>query len=230
MAVEIVNSGFYGLSADVYSFSVIFYEMMTLEVALASVRSPSMYKRVVCREGERPIFPESANVPTAVQELIRSGWTQDANDRLDMAAICNRLIALMDNSSKAPPTPVEAPSTQITKTSKPTTSSVYSLISAVVAPQASLGDDSTSPMPTLRTSMPQRRSSLCSSLASLSTHDKSLSKLRDSSANIHRVKSWASLCLDSSETRVQTAEEIYSRMHSISSLPSSSVFMMPRAG
>ena len=231
MAVEVVNTGFYGLSADVYSFAVICYEMMTLEVAFASVRSPSMYKRLVCRGGERPIFPESANVPTIVQELICSGWAQDANDRPDMAEICKRLEKLMHNGFKALPTLMETPSAPNTKMSKSATTSVYSVISTVVAPQASLENDKpSSPMPTLPTSMPQRRSSLCLPLDSLSTHDKSSPQLPDSLAHIRRIHSWASLCLDSSETQAHTVAKVNSPTPPTSYLPSPTVLMMPRAG
>lgn len=99
MAVEILNTRTYGLAADVYSWSIVFFEMMTLEVAFGNFnRSAANHRRFVCREGERPIFPQSPAVPSDLQALIRNTWAQDASDRLDMTAVCDRLQKITDNA------------------------------------------------------------------------------------------------------------------------------------
>ena len=96
MAVEIVNTGSYGLKADVYSWAVVAFEMLTLEVPFAGLcGSPATHRRFVCREGERPDFPEGS-VPASLQKLIQDSWAQETCDRPCMASVCSRLKSLVD--------------------------------------------------------------------------------------------------------------------------------------
>lgn len=96
MATEIINTGCYGLKADVYSWSIVAYEMMTLLRPYANVcASPELHRRFVCRDGVRPAFPHSKSngpwVPLAVQKTIEASWAQEASERPSMAQVCVQL-------------------------------------------------------------------------------------------------------------------------------------------
>jgi len=105
MAVEIVNSGEYCLSADVYSWAMLSFEMFTLEKPFASIcTSPALHERYVCREGGRPDFPQQqkhdihGKIPMCLRNLIQAAWSQEALDRPDMASVCTQLQAMKDRN------------------------------------------------------------------------------------------------------------------------------------
>jgi serine/threonine protein kinase len=97
MAVEIVNTGFYGLKADVYSWAVVAYEMLTLEIPYKNqCANAGMHRRFVCREGERPVFPEQGRmVPAPLQKLIQNSWAQEPQDRPSIASVHYQLEHLL---------------------------------------------------------------------------------------------------------------------------------------
>lgn len=104
MAVEVINTGFYGLKADVYSWAMVAFETITLEVPFKGVcSSPDLHKRFVCRDGHRPEFPEQGPVtPVSLQKLIQHSWAQETKDRLDMSSVCSRLLTLIQKDFVVP--------------------------------------------------------------------------------------------------------------------------------
>ncbi|CAB9510379.1 Probable LIM domain-containing serine/threonine-protein kinase DDB [Seminavis robusta] len=103
MSVEQVNTGFYGLKSDVYSWAVVVFEMMTLEVPYANIcNNQAMHRRYVCQGGERPEFPKDSQVPACIQELICEGWSQEIKNRPTMKSVCSRLEEIIDHDLSFP--------------------------------------------------------------------------------------------------------------------------------
>lgn len=98
MSPEIINTGVYGLKADVYSWAIVAFEMITLEIPYRTqCVNPTMHRRFVCREGERPSFPqEGLVVPASLQKLIQASWAQEAPERPQIASVCCQLQSLLD--------------------------------------------------------------------------------------------------------------------------------------
>jgi serine/threonine protein kinase len=92
MAPEIINDSRYNLKADVYSFAMVLYEMLSLE------RPHDIYSKVkldllVCEDGQRPqrIAPEW---PGEIKELLESAWSHDPNRRPSMKQMREKLEQL----------------------------------------------------------------------------------------------------------------------------------------
>ena len=96
-APEIVISGLYCLKSDCYSFGLVFWEMLT-EVKPFHYMSPSVHKILVCQRGERPPI-YNYNFPWDVKELLTQCWEGRICDRLSIAQVCDRLLALLENSA-----------------------------------------------------------------------------------------------------------------------------------
>mmetsp|Transcript_1989 Transcript_1989/g.5517 ORF Transcript_1989/g.5517 Transcript_1989/m.5517 type:complete len:557 (+) Transcript_1989:162-1832(+) len=91
MAVEIVNSSFYNDKADVYSWAMVFWEMMALSKPYPTY-SMDDHKRFVCEGGERPPLmmknhKNDAAWPQALQNLLQHSWTTNTADRLSMKEV-----------------------------------------------------------------------------------------------------------------------------------------------
>lgn len=81
MACEIINTGRYNLKADVYSWSMIFWEMMALQKPYAPY-STDDHRREVCRGGERPKL--DPQWPIWLQSLLRMSWDESVKYRFSM--------------------------------------------------------------------------------------------------------------------------------------------------
>jgi len=86
MPPEVINILPYGLSSDVYSFAICFYEMMSLVEAYASYSRVEHYKNVVS-EGKRPKLPSSW--PTATKDFLQLCWHQEPRQRPSFNVICS---------------------------------------------------------------------------------------------------------------------------------------------
>ncbi|OHT02315.1 TKL family protein kinase [Tritrichomonas foetus] len=78
MAPEFIQGEEYTLSADVYSFGLILWEMLTGEVPFAGLESAQVIYNVVIQQ-QRPIIPE--NTPIYLQKLIESCWAHNPHER-----------------------------------------------------------------------------------------------------------------------------------------------------
>lgn len=94
MAPEIVKHENYDRSCDVYSFSMLQYEMMTLCVPFASY-SPIEVAFGVAR-GKRPVLPP---VPDEMKNLIEDCWNHDKQLRPEFPEILDRLSVMRDKKS-----------------------------------------------------------------------------------------------------------------------------------
>jgi serine/threonine protein kinase len=78
MAPEMYDNGDYTAAIDVYSFSLIVYEVLVGQSAFsATLAPPVLMKKVI--EGSRPPLPQSME-PT-IQQIIRQGWSVDRATR-----------------------------------------------------------------------------------------------------------------------------------------------------
>jgi serine/threonine protein kinase len=74
-----------GLSADVYSFGVLFWEMLSLRDAYDKYSRDKHYKEVIV-EGKRPKISKSW--PSVICNLIERCWHRQPSDRPSFTAVC----------------------------------------------------------------------------------------------------------------------------------------------
>ena len=81
MAPEVFLNQPYNLKADVYSWAVVFYTMLSLQKPY-EVFDHQLYKLFVCEQGARPAMcPEW---PEEIQQLCHRGWAHQQMDRINM--------------------------------------------------------------------------------------------------------------------------------------------------
>lgn len=106
MAPEVITSKQYNEAADIYSFGIVLWELVSRDVPYADVQGGAPMAVVsqlinkVVRRGERPIIPPTC--PPALATLIRSCWHQDPKQRPPFKLILETLTAMTD----LPKTPV----------------------------------------------------------------------------------------------------------------------------
>jgi serine/threonine protein kinase len=71
----------YGLSSDVYSFSVVLYEILTGTFSFQAMDKSEHHDRVILG-GLRPQIPK--NLPKIIQSLLWCGWSTDLDERPSM--------------------------------------------------------------------------------------------------------------------------------------------------
>lgn len=83
LAPEVVLFGTCGMPADIFSLSVLIWEIMTLEIAFDDL-SPKddpidWHKRHICKRGGRPSVPRFWS--KKMKAMVSEGWARDAGDR-----------------------------------------------------------------------------------------------------------------------------------------------------
>lgn len=89
MAPEVMRYGPYGPPADVYSFSVLLWEIGTLQRPFSRVRSLQAAQRLILRSHGRPPLKGVCN--RSVRDLLAAGWKHDAELRPSFANIVHQL-------------------------------------------------------------------------------------------------------------------------------------------
>jgi serine/threonine protein kinase len=89
MAPEIVKDSGYNAKADVYSWSLVVWQMFTL-LKPYDIYSSEDHTTFVCQGGKRPPL-ESAEVPPVLQTLLAESWCESVSDRCSMADVIRRL-------------------------------------------------------------------------------------------------------------------------------------------
>jgi len=96
IAPEIFAKRTYGEKADVYSYGVILWELLTRKMPFGDVESFSI--PLIVSRGERPVIPKDC--PPDWKKLIRAGWHQKPTKRPDFKTILQRLRKMVDVRSK----------------------------------------------------------------------------------------------------------------------------------
>ncbi len=88
MAPEVfgVDNMAYTNSADVYSFAMVFFEVLTGEIPFADVQQTDFYEKI--KIGVRPILPSKADFPSYLSAFIERCWATRAEDRPKFPEIC----------------------------------------------------------------------------------------------------------------------------------------------
>lgn len=109
MAPEIVNGSKYNLKADVYSFAMVLYEMLSLERPVDSYSKERLDFLVVCKDaGQDEERPQQQRIaapeewPREIQELLESAWSHDPTQRPCMKQIREKLEQLLAASVEEP--------------------------------------------------------------------------------------------------------------------------------
>ena len=90
MAPEVVVSRWYDDRADTYSWSLVFYELVTQTRPFDGIQRAE-HKQYICIEGKRPKVYSYYGFSPDLEELMRLAWAQDVKKRLTMDEVCETL-------------------------------------------------------------------------------------------------------------------------------------------
>ncbi|KAG6727264.1 hypothetical protein I3843_02G108000 [Carya illinoinensis] len=100
MAPEVYKDDLFDRSVDVYSFSLILYEMFE-GIQAFHPKSPEEAAKIMCLDGKRPPFKIKArSYPPDLKELIEQCWDQEAVARPTFSEIIVRLDKVVANCTK----------------------------------------------------------------------------------------------------------------------------------
>jgi serine/threonine protein kinase len=91
MAPEVVTCNFYGFSADVYSFSILLWEVFSLKTPFGSCNANELY-RFVIEKKKRPCSIIRL-LSTSVHTMMEQCWNENRRSRLSMEEVCAVLQA-----------------------------------------------------------------------------------------------------------------------------------------
>lgn len=94
----------YGKSADVFSFAMICYQVITGIVPYADEvkkSSASVVTQAICEGKLRPTFPLSLSCPEGLKQLMRDCWDHEADSRPDFKEIQRRLWSIKKDEELA---------------------------------------------------------------------------------------------------------------------------------
>jgi predicted Ser/Thr protein kinase len=84
------NTEKYTNAADVYSFAMVFFEVLTGEVPFADI--PRSQVLLSIRRDERPTLPSEEYCPAYLSAIIKMCWATTAEDRPKFSEICQNLM------------------------------------------------------------------------------------------------------------------------------------------
>lgn len=98
MAPEVIRHEPYSSKADVYSFAIILWQLLTHDEPFVDLEAVDA-ANLVANNNLRPPFPEGA--PTKLIDLIKANWSDDASARWKFDRIAERLEEIKDELSLA---------------------------------------------------------------------------------------------------------------------------------
>lgn len=96
MAPETLHK-YYNTKADVYSFAMVFFEMLTQTRPFDGIHRDE-HKEYVCLQGKRPKIYSYYGLPKVLENLIRLSWAQLLSQRLTMNEVCATLEAFLQGT------------------------------------------------------------------------------------------------------------------------------------
>ena len=116
MAPEVFSNQEYSFPADVFSFSMLLYETITLRKPLSFICYPSQVQRLVVDAKMRPPLTHFACAPREMKQLLRQSWHHDPDERPTFASIVRTLEEV---TSVAAPTAADRATHQLPRTLEP---------------------------------------------------------------------------------------------------------------
>ena len=98
MAPEVARGEPYNLKADVYSFAILFYEVMNLDKAFQGWQARDISDRVHQKK-YRPRLP--LVWPASVREILRTTWSDVPTARLSMKHVHSTLVKELKDLQEA---------------------------------------------------------------------------------------------------------------------------------
>lgn len=98
MAPEVITSRDYGLSADVYSFAMLVWHVLSNTKPYSGMRSDNVFEMVVYKQ-KRPSLTKMVANPQVLPEgsgifgLVNRCWSQEPRDRPRMEPVCDMIYA-----------------------------------------------------------------------------------------------------------------------------------------
>ena len=99
MAPEVAMSRPYSHKAEVFSWSILLWQLLSHDIPFEGFGMEGYYTRV-CK-GERPPIPKST--PRPLRELMEQCWHPEPAQRPEMSEICTRLDAVIEALAKGTP-------------------------------------------------------------------------------------------------------------------------------
>lgn len=88
MSPECILGKTYNLKADVYTWALVYWQMLALDKPYGALHN-NLHKKVVCERGVRPQM--DMQWPARIQELLQRSWSQHIDERPDMDSIISKL-------------------------------------------------------------------------------------------------------------------------------------------
>jgi serine/threonine protein kinase len=102
MAPEVYLGLPYNLKADIYSWTMVFHAMISLQRPFANYDAP-LHRTLVCEKGARPIIKE--DWPNEIQNLLLTGWSPSPDSRPSIKQVCRQvegMIQVADSQEAMP--------------------------------------------------------------------------------------------------------------------------------
>lgn len=93
LAPEAVYEMPYGKASDVYSFGLLAWEVMALQIPFQKFHCPNDFKKQVCKRRRRPKL--KMTWPRNLKLMISNSWVHEPIDRLNFHQICHILQILL---------------------------------------------------------------------------------------------------------------------------------------
>ncbi len=93
MAPEVALGEPYNLSADIYSFAILFWELVALEKAFGKL-SQEEHREMVIQQNDRP--PLKREWKPAIQFILQSCWKRDPRERTNAKDLYKQLKEQVD--------------------------------------------------------------------------------------------------------------------------------------
>jgi Protein tyrosine and serine/threonine kinase len=98
MAPEIALKEPYDKEADVFSFTMLLWEILSMEVMYPSYTIKDYFVRV-CKQNERPPIPSNKSWPPVMKALVQEGWDRNPQKRPTMKRVGMLIRGLLSDMS-----------------------------------------------------------------------------------------------------------------------------------